>query len=827
MISLGQLGKAAGIVIGTAAGLAGVGAIAALRRPLPRTSGTLPLPGLKAPVKVIRDRWGVPHIYAANSEDLFMAQGYVHAQDRLWQMEFQRRAASGQLAELFGTVALDSDRFIRVLGFSRVAQREAETLDDETRRLVEAYVGGVNAFIDQHVGNLPIEFTILRLRPRPWTVADVIVWGKMMALQLAHNWREELVRARLIATVGAERAAALEPRYPDDHPIIVPPGVQYTRTMGQSAIDRADAVARFFPDGTGQGSNSWAVAPQRAAGGGAMLANDPHLAITMPSLWYENHLSGGDFHVTGASIPGTPGVVIGHNEHIAWGVTNTRNDVQDLYLETFDPTDPTGLRYEYQGQWETAELVREEIVVRGQREVVIEEVRITRHGPIINALLPDQKQGASNGQTTHADQPLALRWTALTPGRLLRAVFRLNRAHDWESFRAALVDWTVPPQNFTYADVEGNIGYALGGDIPLRAKGDGRLPVPGWTGEYEWVGVIPHAELPHVLNPPEGFVVTANNRIVGDSYAHPLPAEWMNGYRATRIRQLIEQTPRHDAESFARIHADVRSLPGLELASLAGRLPADDPVAQQARDALATWNGELSADSVGGTIYARLRERLLTTACADAADTINLVVGLGAFASLPGRDFAHRMFPDLLRRLSERDDHFFGERTADETLAAAWNATIAELRAELGDDVSTWRYGRIHSLTIRHPLGSLTALATIFNRGPFPTGGDLDTVNMGFLPREFAGPPFYVAPSYRQICDTADWDRSQSIQPTGQSGHPGSRHYSDFIQPWLNVQYHPMPWSRSRVEEVAASRMTLQPAEEQEVSVGVQARSAP
>ncbi|MDW8212651.1 MAG: penicillin acylase family protein [Roseiflexaceae bacterium] len=826
MISLGQLGKTAGIIIGTAAGLAGVGAIAALRRPLPRTSGTLPLPGLQAPVRVIRDRWGVPHIYAANSEDLFMAQGYVHAQDRLWQMEFQRRAASGQLAELFGAIALDSDRFVRVLGFRRVAEREADSLDDETRRLVEAYVRGINAFIEQHAGNLPIEFTVLRLRPRPWTVADVLVWGRMMALQLSRNWREELVRARLVATVGAERAAALTPHYPDDHPIIVPPGVHYTPTMGQSAMERADAAARFFPDGAGQGSNSWAVAAHRAAGGGPLLASDPHLAITMPSLWYENHLSGGDFHVTGASIPGTPGVIIGHNEHIAWGITNSGNDVQDLYLEKFDPTDLTGLRYEYQGQWETAELVREEIVVRGQREVVIEEVRITRHGPIINALLPEHAQNASNGEALRAEQPLAMRWTALAPSRLMRAVFRLNRARDWESFREALADWTVPPQNFTYADVEGNIGYALGGDIPLRAKGDGSVPVPGWTGEYEWVGIIPHAELPHVLNPPEGFVITANNRVVGDSYPYPFPAEWLNGYRAERIRQLIEQTPRHDVESFARIHADVRSLPGLELAALAGRLPADDPLAQQARDALATWNGELSADSIGGTIYSRLRERLLSTIYADAAPAFDVTVGLGAFATLPGRDIAQRAFPRLLRRLIERDDRFFGERTTDEILTAAWNATLAELRAELGDDVTTWRYGRIHSLTIRHPLGSIPALATIFNRGPFPTGGDLDTVNMGYLPREFAGPPFYIAPSYRQICDTADWDRSQSIQPTGQSGHPGSRHYSDFVQPWLNVQYHPMPWSRSRVEEVAASRMTLQPTEEQAAGAVVPARSA-
>jgi penicillin amidase len=807
MFSLGQIGKAAGILIGTAAGLAGMGAVAAMRRPLPRTSGMLPLSGLGAPVQVIRDRWGVPHVYADSAHDLFAAQGYVHAQDRLWQMEFQRRVGAGQLAELFGKIALDSDRFVRILGFARIARREVELLSEESRAWIDAYVHGINTFISQHTGNLPIEFTLLRLRPRPWEATDVLIWTKMMALQLSGNWSDEILRARLVATLGPERAAALDPQPAADHPLIVPPGARYSADFGAAALDLIAGARRYINDAAGQGSNSWAASGACTAAGAPLLANDPHLPIAMPSLWYENHLSGGEFHVTGVSIPGMPGIVIGHNEHIAWGVTNGMNDVQDLYIERFDPADPAGLRYEYQGAWEQAELIREEIVVRGQREVVIEDVRITRHGPLINPLIPPH---AGNG--AHNDPPLALRWTALDPSRIFDSAFAINRARDWPSFRAALADWSAPTQNFTYADVDGHVGYTLAGAIPIRAAGDGRLPVPGWTGTHEWIGIVPHAAMPHALDPADGLIVTANNRIVGDDHPYPIAGEYLNGYRAERIRQLLEQTQRHDPETFARIHADQLSLPGLALAALAGRLPASSPLAQQARETLAAWDGELTADSVAGQIFSRLRLRILQAAYADAAEPLRTITGLGAFVGLPGYDFVRRAFPQILTLIVERDDSWLPNgRRWDDLIAEAWAATLSELRAEFGEEIATWRYGRSHTLTIRHPLGSLPGLGTLLNRGPFPTGGDYDTVNMGNLPTEFAGPPYYVAPSYRQICDLADWDRSQSIHATGQSGHPGSRHYADFIPHWLGGQYHPMCWSRTRVEEVAASRMILSP----------------
>lgn len=816
-----HVGRLLGVTLGAAAGLAGVGAMAALRRPLPKTKGAVQVPGLQGRVQVLRDRWGVPHIYAATNRDLFMAQGYVHAQDRLWQMEMHRRLGHGQLAELFGPIALTSDRFIRVLGFSRVARAEVETLDDDTREALQSYVDGVNAFLDSARGNLPVEFLLLRHRPRRWEIPDVLVWSKIMALNLSENWTGEVLRARLVAALGAERAGQLEPQYPDDQPLSVPEGAHYTVALAEEALRLASGAAAFTgPSGMGQGSNGWVVGGSRSATGKPLLSNDPHLGITMPSLWYEVHLEGGDYAVTGASLPGIPSIVIGHNARIAWGVTNAMTDVQDLYIERFHPDDP--LRYEWKGEWQQAELVREEIIVKGQKEPVVEEVRVTRHGPVVSPLVPegsDLLSGSSSEYTvskptTDNRQPttgLALRWTALEPSRINRSALMLNKARDWDEFRAALADWNVPAQNFVYADVDGHYGYALGGDIPVRAQDDGRLPMPGWNGEHEWVGFIPAAEMPHSLDPEEGFAATANNRIVGPRYPYHLSSEWLNGYRVLRIRELLEATPRHDTQSFVRIQHDRRSLPGLEFVALAPRLPAETPLQTAARDALAHWNGDLTPECVGGTIYASLRYHLQRCTLSELGDPREFVVGLGTFASLPGAFYLGRSLPGILRRIREGDDGWLGEgRTWDGVLAEAWQLALDELCEQLGPNVSEWQYGRVHSLTLRHVLGSAPALAKIFNRGPWPTGGDLDTVCMGNQVRDTTAGPVYIAPSYRQICDTSDWDKSCSILPTGQSGQPGSRHYADMARPWRIGGSHPMLWSRAAVEAETVATLMLQ-----------------
>ena len=796
--------RTAGAATGIAGAMAGIG-IAALRRSMPRTRGTLQLPELRAPVEVLRDQWGVPHIYAANTNDLFMAQGFVHAQERLWQMEFQRRIGHGRLAEILGKLALDTDRFMRILGLSRVAQSEVTTLSAESFEALNAYAIGVNRYITDHRRNLPPEFTLLRIRPEPWQIVDSLVWSKMMALSLSDNWSDEIIRARLLTVLGEAGLQAFMPQSAHGAAPIVYAGPDYSNSLGSKALDLAAKAAPFVRNGHGQGSNNWVVSGERTATGKPLLANDPHLAISIPSVWFENHLHSADFHVTGVSLPGSPGVIIGHNQHIAWGVTNGMNDVQDVYIERFDPADPS--RYQLEDDWELARTVREEIRVRGQREPVIEEVRITRHGPIIDSFV---EQEAQEHHTHH--EALALRWTALEAGKQVDALLHINRAHDWDSFREALSYWHTPSQNFVYADVQGNIGYSLAGKIPIRQNSDGTLPVPGWTREYDWQGYIPDAELPHVLNPEQGYVATANNRIVSDDFPYKVAGEYHPDYRITRIRQLIEQSSQHTAASFANMHSDIRSLPGLRLAALAGRLPTNTAIAQTARDTLATWDGDLHPDSVGATLYTILREQLEKAVFSNTNKILQASLGLGAMLEQPGNGLLLQAFPNLLQHLEAQDNSWLGDgRSWDTVLTQAWENTLAELVRQLGNQVESWTYGHIHMVTLRHPLGVVPVLGKLFNRGPFPARGDHETVCMGNIAEIIPGQKMYVAPSYRLICDTANWNNSTSIHAVGQSGHPLSRHYADFVGPWRNNEYHPMPWDRPYVEEATRDHLILEP----------------
>lgn len=817
MAYMGQLSRTLGMTLGVTAGLAGVGAMVALRRPIPRTNGTLTLPGLRHTVRIHRDRWAIPHMYAESNEDLFAALGYTHAQDRLWQMELNRRTGFGMLAEIFGPIAVSSDRFVRVLGFGRMAHRDVGMLDDETRTLVEAYLRGVNGFIETHATRLPVEFTVLRFAPRPWEAADIVVWSKVMALNLSENWMLELLNARIAAKLGNERARELIPHYPPDGPVVVPQGIHYNPELGQASFQAIENAAPFLGIPGDQGSNAWVVAGQRSTSGRPLLANDPHLNVSIPSIWYEAHLEGGDFAVAGVTMPGTLGVVIGHNARIAWGVTNGMTDVQDLYIEQIHPDDP--LRYACKGEWERVEVVREELKVKGQASPEVVEVRLTRHGPIIDDIATPPQTPLTPKVNGRPREALAIRWTALEPlPPLQRALLDLNRARNWGEFRSAIAGWTVPAQNFVYADVEGNIGYALGGWVPIRVQGDGNFPVPGWSGEYEWQGYIPPDQLPATLNPTEGFAVTANNRNAGDGYHyhHPLHAAWLNGYRAARIRTMIEQTPQHDPQSFTQMHQDLLSLPGLQIAHLVGQLYCTDVIEQQAQGLLHSWDGILNAESVAGTIYDGMRYHLLREVYREIEEVHRAPAALGAFASIPAYSYLDRALPMVLSRATkgivhDTPDPWLGNgRTWRNVLAKSFTATIKDLRHTLGNDPRTWRYGRIHSLTLRHPLGSVPGLTQLFNRGTWPTGGDIDTVSQAYTPRDLVAGPIYVAPSVRMICDVGNWDNSQSVYPGGQSGHPGSRHYNELSAAWLGGTYHPMFWKRTTVERETSAVLVLE-----------------
>jgi penicillin G amidase len=794
-----------------AAALLGAGAYWILRRPLARTRGSLSLPGLVADVEVLRDRWGVPHLYAGTASDLMLAQGFVHAQDRLWQMEFQRRLVAGRLSEVLGADALPVDRWMRTLTMRRVAEQEVDLLEGETRALLEAYAAGVNARIDQ--GRLPLEFTLLRYRPEPWAVADTLSWIKMMSWSLSVNWEAEILRARLIERLGPERAAELEPDYAPGLPIILEPGVDYAlaAAQGQEALARAEAARPFSGPrpADGLGSNNWVVAASRTAGGAPLLANDMHLQMGLPCIWYENHLVADGWNVTGVTFPGIPGVVAGHNGGVAWGFTNGFPDVQDLYIERLRRVDGgpqgTGVQYEFRGEWHDAQVHREEITVKGGGTVV-EEVVVTCHGPIISSLAPELAAG----------QALALRWTSLEPDTMICGLVDMARARNCLEFREALRHWTAPVQNMVYADTEGNIAYSFPGKVPIRARGDGRVPVPGWAGEHEWTGYVPFEELPHLYNPPQGYVATANNRVAGEDYPHELGVDHCAGYRAQRIVEWLQANERVDLPYLQRMQFDQVSAHARAVARHLVALQADDPEVEAALASLRGWEGELAAGSAPAAVYEVLVRKLFGLLLSGKlGDLAAHYAGKGPTPVLAESSIlGHRAWEWLERVLAEPDSPWFdlgaGE-TRDDVLRLALRETVAFLQAELGPRAEDWAWGKLHTLTYRHLLGRVKPLDRLFSRGPYPLGGDSHTLWATGSSEYDLNNDSVVGPPFRFLADLGDLDHCRGLLAPGQSGQPGSPHYDDQIQAWFEGGYHPMLYAQEEVERGAQARLVLRP----------------
>ncbi len=804
----GATASAAGAAV---AGLVGGTYAALVRRPLPRRAGRVPVRGLENDVEVVVDRWGVPHLFADTLPDLARAQGYLHAQDRLWQMEVNRRVVAGRVAEMVGETAVPLDRWMRTLSLRHVAEQEPPLLAEETRLLLDAYAEGVNARIRE--GRLPVEFSLLRHRPEPWTVVDSVSWVKMMALTLCVNWETEILRARLVDRLGPQRAAELEPDYDPSLPFVVPPGVDYS-ALGGEALRRSSEARRVLGASAtdGVGSNSWVVAGSRTASGAPMLANDMHLGLTIPAIWYENHLSCPELEVTGVSFPGLPGVVAGHNRHVAWGFTNGFPDVQDLYLEHLRET-PTGeVQYEADGEWHAAQVRHERIRVKGgpsgTRPDVVERVVTTRHGPVVNALAPD-----------HAEEPLALRWTALEPNRMVDVLLAMNRVESCEQMREALRGWHTPVQNVVYADVQGSIGYSFPGAVPIRAKGDGRVPVPGWTSEYEWVGYVPFDELPHQLNPPSGVVVTANNRVVDASYPYWLGGDFVTGHRAERIAQLLEAAGPVDLATVRRMQTDVVSTLAHRMSEALADLASDDPRLAEVLALMAGWRGTLAADSAQAAVYQvfslALARRLLEPRLGDLTDHylgkgVTPVIAESSLLGERSREWLARTVADPV---SPWWDTGSGQ-TREQQMLAALGDTVAELSATFGPDPVRWTWGRLHTLTLRHLLGSRPPLDRVFNRGPFPMGGDGDTIWNSQVARHAVDHPdaVMIGPPFRYIADLADLGRSRGQLLPGQSGQIGSPHYADNISAWLRGDDHPLLMDRAAVDGAAQARFTLGPA---------------
>jgi penicillin amidase len=782
------------------------------KKSLPVTVGNVTVKGLTAALEIVRDTHGIPHVFAQSIEDAAFAQGYVHAQDRLWQMELNRRVAAGRLSEFAGKDALEADRFLRRVGLRRAAQREADHLHPEERRLLQAYAAGVNAAVTSMGANLPVELRLLRLKPEPWSIVDTISWGKAMGFNLALNWEMELFRSRLVAKVGLERAVQFHlPHAPGAPPIVPSPpgarGADATPTAGVDAsaaellrlYQEAKPYLAFGPTGA---SNSWVVSGAHTQSGKPMLANDPHLALQIPSVWYEVHLVAPGLDVYGVSLPGAPGVIIGHTRQVAWGMTNAGADVEDLYIERFDPKEPD--RYHAPDGLRSAERVREVIKVKGKRDVV-EEVFVTRHGPVL-----------VGGPAGGAGPALALRWTGHDPSHLFQAVLEMNRAANASAFREALRSFSGPPQNVVFADAQ-DIGYVMAGDIPMRRKGTGFLPVPGWTDEYEWTGNIPFEELPQLWNPASGIIVTANNPVVDLGFKHHISWDYMNGYRAARIDALLRAKPKHGWEDFRDIQRDVFCAPGLAFARCCQRLAPKDRFEQEALASLITWDGYAHPESSGAAVYEamliaavrRTFEKPLGTALLEE------MMGRSGFPLAPAGLLLGRYVGLLLGALERKDRSFF-PAVAD---PAPWDAMLAQalkdattlLRQKMGDDVRHWQWGRIHRLRLSHPLGLVKPLNLVFEGRDVPVGGDTDTPFQTAYP---AHKPFGAeawAPSWRQIADLADLKQTRTIYPPGQSGHPRSPHHLDFFEPWLKGEFHPHWLERAELASHTEATLRLSP----------------
>ncbi len=775
---------------GLIAGVAGTGVATAAAatawhrlalRPLPKQRGTIELEGLHGPVAIRRDRWGVPHVEATERADLYFAQGFCHAQDRLWQMDFYRRVVRGRVSEMAGPDGLPIDRLLRTLGIRRAAEREEAALDPHLRGLIERFCEGVNAAAAQAKAR-PLEMQLLRHEWEPWRPVDILSLGKLLAFGLSTNWERELLRADMLRDLGPELAARLDPTYPADNPVVTQ---EAWSGDGLAIVEQIDAVRRSIGlAAEASGSNNWAVSGAHSATGAPLIAGDPHLPPSMPGIWYEVALRQGERFVRGASMPGMPGIYMGQNNDVCWTFTNVMADVQDLFVERLD-----GDRYLFEDEWLPLQTVREEIVVKGRPEPVVLDVRCTHHGPIVNEAL-----GADEAE------PLALRWQALDEPTTFTGMFELLEIGSGPELVAKLEGHTSPASNLIWADRQGSIGYKLIGRLPLRRGGCPDLPKPGWSGEFEWEGTIPYDELPETVDPESGYLITANNRIVGDEYPHHITSEWLDGFRAKRIEQLLRERDDHDLESFEAIQTDDLSLPGLEAARRLGRLSPRGQRERSAIERLRSWDGRLDPETVAGTIYqafllrlareaarAMIGDRDLSERWLDRADN-----GFTPHITSPWRWHSH-----LMGLWEEADEALIG-RPWDELVLEALAGALDDLEERFGPDPQGWRWGRVHEMEFPHPLGEANpVLRRLFNRR-LRAGGAQETVSqIAYDPND----PYRAvwAPSWRMVADPTDPDRSRWQMFTGQSGHPASPHYDDLQADWLEGRTQPMcgegPWS--------------------------------
>ncbi|WP_235561891.1 penicillin acylase family protein [Marmoricola sp. Leaf446] len=825
-----------------------VGAVAMVRRPLPQTQGTVDVPGLGAEVEVLRDARGVPQIYADDATDLFYAQGYVQAQDRFYDMDVRRHVTAGRLSELVGPAAVESDLTVRTLGWRRVAERELDLIDPATRGYLESYSDGVNAWLrGRSTTSMSVEYTLLALggldyKPEPWTPVDSLAWLKAMAWDLRGNMADEVARTRLAVDRSPEQVDELYPRYPyGRHEPVLPdvtaaaaapratpawatrsPGEEQRRRRAdalEAVRDHLASVPALLGTGDGLGSNAWAVSGEHTVSGEPLLANDPHLGVSQPAVWYQTGLHcrslGEDcpFDVSGFTFAGFPGVIVGHNRDIAWGMTNLDPDVTDLFLEKVE-----GKTYEYDGQQLPLVERDEEIRVEGEGTRLI-TVRSTRHGPLLSDVSRELSSVGANAEVG-PDAPergngygVALAWTALTPRPTADAVFALGRARDWDDFREAARDFAVPSQNLVYADREGNIGYQAPGDVPVRRSGrDGRYPAAGWDPRNDWTGrLVPFEQLPSRLNPAEGFVVSANQAVTGPEYPFLLTTDWDHGYRSQRIRRLLEARidagAQLDVRAMQGIQTDTRNPMGPVLVPYLMRPLMTSEYYADGQRLLLDWDFTQTPDSAAAAYFDTVWRTLLRLTFHDELPE----------SQWPDGD--QRWVAVVTNLLRQPDSQWWDDSTTtgviedrDEILAEALEQARDELTRRLSVSPRQWSWGRLHRIELEHQtLGRGSSVArALLDRGPEPVGGGGASVNA----TAWAAPEGYdvtTAPSMRMVVDLADLDDSRWVLLGGASGHPASPHYTDQLDTWLAGRSLAWPFSRDAVERAAEDRLVLRP----------------
>jgi len=778
-----------------------------LRQSLPQTEGERRLAGLAAPVEILRDRYGIPHIFAQSEQDAAYALGYAHAQDRLWQLEMNRRIAAGRLAEVLGPGALETDRFLRTLGVRRSAEANLRRLDAQTVGLLEAYAAGVNAFLDSKPV-LPLEFWLTGVRPEPWVPADSAAWAKMMAWDLGANWRNELLRMQLAKTLPLARIHEFVAPYPGEAPPQIADLKALYGSLDPGGVQLAEDAARLLaiapgapPDGVG--SNNWVVSGEHSTSGKPLLANDPHLGLTAPPVWYFAHLAIGDRNVIGASLPGMPAIVLGRNDRIAWGFTNTGPDVQDLYLEKLDAA----------GRYLTPEgprdfiIVEETIRVKGAPDEAL-RVRISRHGPVISDVHRVSANQSPRGYV------IAFAWTALLEDdRTLQAAGKIARASDWAEFLAAARDYQVPQQNIVYADRDGNIGFVAPGRIPVRKPENdlkGLAPAPGWDAKYDWAGWIAFENLPQQYNPASGRLWSANEKVTPPGYAHFITSEWAAPYRSQRIGELLQAQPKHDLGSFARIQADVLSLAMRESLPRLLETRPKTARAKRALTLLAAWDAGMTLDRPEPLIaWAWWREFTRALYADELGDTFRSHWTARA-------TFVANVLAGTGDHVRWCDDTRTPEvETCAALLAASLEAALGDLEKRYGSDMAKWRWGAAHYARHEHrPFGRQAQLARWFDIR-FPTPGDTYTINVGRNDMHDEERPFANrhAASLRAIYDLADPERSLYIHSGGQSGNRLSPHYDAFTAAWAKNEYIRMITSRATLEAEPHRTLRLKPSQ--------------